>query len=223
METQAADLTVAVQDYLKAIYALESEGERVTTSALATRMGVRAPVGDGDDEAPRRPRSRRARAIPGRRPDGRRGSAARSRCSVTTACSRATSSTASGSPSTRCTRRPSSSSMRSRRSSRRRSTPTSGSRRTTRTATRSPIASFAWRRSPAAGRCSICRRTGGRWSPACPTENPELLRYLAELGLLPGSDVEVVSQAPFGGPVTVRTESGDHAISRELAARIGTA
>ena len=43
MGTQAADLTVAVQDYLKAIYALETEGERVTTSALAVRMGVRAP------------------------------------------------------------------------------------------------------------------------------------------------------------------------------------
>jgi len=43
MSTQAADLTVAVQDYLKAIYALESSEERVTTSALAGRMGVSAP------------------------------------------------------------------------------------------------------------------------------------------------------------------------------------
>ena len=43
METQTADLTVAVQDYLKAIYALESAGERVTTSALAARMSVSAP------------------------------------------------------------------------------------------------------------------------------------------------------------------------------------
>ena len=43
MGTQTADLTVAVQDYLKAIYALDSAGERVTTSALAGRMGVSAP------------------------------------------------------------------------------------------------------------------------------------------------------------------------------------
>ena len=43
MGTQAPELTVAVQDYLKAIYALESEGERVTTSALAVRVGVSAP------------------------------------------------------------------------------------------------------------------------------------------------------------------------------------
>src|SRR5206468_5765089 len=38
-----ADLTSAVQDYLKAIYALESAGDRVTTSALAQRMGVSPP------------------------------------------------------------------------------------------------------------------------------------------------------------------------------------
>ena len=43
MRTPAPDLTVAVQDYLKAIYVLETAGERVTTSALASRMGVSAP------------------------------------------------------------------------------------------------------------------------------------------------------------------------------------
>src|SRR5688572_8061413 len=43
METQTADLTVAVQDYLKAIYALEAAGQKATTSALAARMGVSAP------------------------------------------------------------------------------------------------------------------------------------------------------------------------------------
>jgi len=56
-----------------------------------------------------------------------------------------------------------------------------------------------------------------------PDGNPELLRYLAELRLVPGSEVEVVFQAPFAGPVTVRTESGSHAISRELADSIGAA
>ena len=43
MRSPSPDLTVAVQDYLKAIYVLESSGERVTTSALAQRMGVSAP------------------------------------------------------------------------------------------------------------------------------------------------------------------------------------
>ena len=53
-----------------------------------------------------------------------------------------------------------------------------------------------------------------------PDDDPELLRYLTELGLVPGSSVELVASAPFGGPITVRTEQGDHAIARELALRI---
>src|ERR671936_133725 len=43
MGTETADLSVAVQDYLKAIYRLESSGRRVTTSALAAQMRVSAP------------------------------------------------------------------------------------------------------------------------------------------------------------------------------------
>jgi DtxR family transcriptional regulator, Mn-dependent transcriptional regulator len=53
-----------------------------------------------------------------------------------------------------------------------------------------------------------------------PDGDPELLRYLAELGLVPGADVELLAHAPFDGPVTVRTTAGEHAISRELADRI---
>ncbi len=56
-----------------------------------------------------------------------------------------------------------------------------------------------------------------------PDGDSELLRYLGELGLVPEASVEVVAQAPFGGPVTVRTASGEHAISRELADRIAAA
>jgi DtxR family Mn-dependent transcriptional regulator len=54
-----------------------------------------------------------------------------------------------------------------------------------------------------------------------PDGDPDLLRYLRELGLVPGSGIEVVALAPFGGPVTIRTDSGDTAISRELARSIG--
>jgi DtxR family transcriptional regulator, Mn-dependent transcriptional regulator len=53
-----------------------------------------------------------------------------------------------------------------------------------------------------------------------PDGDPELLRYLGALGLVPGSEVELVAFAPFGGPVTVRTDTGERAISRELADRI---
>jgi DtxR family Mn-dependent transcriptional regulator len=53
-----------------------------------------------------------------------------------------------------------------------------------------------------------------------PDRDAELLRYLAGIGLVPGASVEVVLQAPFGGPVTVRTDEGRHALARELAAAI---
>jgi DtxR family Mn-dependent transcriptional regulator len=56
-----------------------------------------------------------------------------------------------------------------------------------------------------------------------PDGDAELLRYLHHLGLLPGSTIEVAAHAPFGGPVTVRTDAGEHAISRELAGSIGVA
>ena len=43
MEDPGKELTNAVEDYLKAVYALATEGKRATTSALAERMGVSAP------------------------------------------------------------------------------------------------------------------------------------------------------------------------------------
>jgi DtxR family Mn-dependent transcriptional regulator len=54
-----------------------------------------------------------------------------------------------------------------------------------------------------------------------PDSDRELLHYLDELGLVPGERVEVTRAAPFGGPITVRARGADHAISRELAGRIG--
>jgi DtxR family transcriptional regulator, Mn-dependent transcriptional regulator len=54
-----------------------------------------------------------------------------------------------------------------------------------------------------------------------PDGDAELLRYLGELGLVPGETVTVRSVEPFGGPVTVTTGRGERPISRELAARIG--
>jgi DtxR family transcriptional regulator, Mn-dependent transcriptional regulator len=52
-------------------------------------------------------------------------------------------------------------------------------------------------------------------------DDTDLLRYLLELGLRPGASVEVVSTAPFGGPIVVASEGGEHPISLELASRIG--
>jgi DtxR family Mn-dependent transcriptional regulator len=54
-----------------------------------------------------------------------------------------------------------------------------------------------------------------------PDDNEDVLQYLAGLDLVPGQPVEIILAAPFNGPLTVRSSSGDHAISRELAAEIG--
>jgi DtxR family Mn-dependent transcriptional regulator len=54
-----------------------------------------------------------------------------------------------------------------------------------------------------------------------PDRDAALLSYLVELGLVPGSVVALVGHAPFGGPTTVRTDSGEHAIGRELASAVG--
>jgi DtxR family Mn-dependent transcriptional regulator len=53
-----------------------------------------------------------------------------------------------------------------------------------------------------------------------PDSDSELLRYLDELGLVPGGTVELRSAAPFEGPLTVRARGREHAISRELGLRI---
>lgn len=51
-------------------------------------------------------------------------------------------------------------------------------------------------------------------------EDPELLRYLGSLGLVPGTAVEVQSIAPFGGPLLVRVDGCQYALGREVAGKI---
>jgi len=50
--------------------------------------------------------------------------------------------------------------------------------------------------------------------------DPELLRYLEELGLLPMVTIEVMGKQPFNGPLTVRVGDAQHALGRELASNI---
>jgi DtxR family Mn-dependent transcriptional regulator len=54
-----------------------------------------------------------------------------------------------------------------------------------------------------------------------PDRDRQLLRYLSNLGLLPGRAVEMLSAAPFGGPLVVLAGGVQCVISRELAALIG--
>ena len=53
-----------------------------------------------------------------------------------------------------------------------------------------------------------------------PDGDPELLRYLAELGIVPTEPVVVISRAPFDGPLTVEVGGRAHALSTALAQRI---
>lgn len=56
-----------------------------------------------------------------------------------------------------------------------------------------------------------------------PDGDGAVLRYLGDLELVPGAQVEIVLKAPFGGPVTVRVQGADHALARDLAGSIGVA
>jgi DtxR family Mn-dependent transcriptional regulator len=49
------------------------------------------------------------------------------------------------------------------------------------------------------------------------TEDPARLRYLAEQGLVPGTILTVSDRQPFNGPTTVALEAGTRVVGRELA------
>jgi DtxR family transcriptional regulator, Mn-dependent transcriptional regulator len=53
-----------------------------------------------------------------------------------------------------------------------------------------------------------------------PDGDGELLRYLATLTLLPGERVELLKAAPFGGPLMIRANGREIALSRQLGAQI---
>ena len=221
MSTQTTDLTVAVQDYLKAIYALESAGERVTTSALASRMGVSAPSATAMtkrlaelglvERAPYRGVSlteegrlgalevlRHHRLLErylvdrlGLSLDEVHVEADRLEHALSEELE-AKIDAELGYP--------------------------------THDPHGDPIPDRELRVSEDGGRTLCDLEVGDRATVSrVPDADPELLRYLDGLGLVPGSTAELISFAPFGGPVTVRTSTGEHAISLDLADRIATA
>lgn len=53
-----------------------------------------------------------------------------------------------------------------------------------------------------------------------PEENPELLRFLVEQGILPGKMVTVVEASPHRGIITIKTEQGEESLGYGVAARI---
>lgn len=48
-------------------------------------------------------------------------------------------------------------------------------------------------------------------------ERPDLLRYLASLGLIPGATIEVEEKAPFEGPIMVKVMGATYALGRSVA------
>jgi len=198
MRTDTPDRTVAVQDYLKAIYALESSGARVTTSALATRMNVRAPSATAMTK--RLAELGLVERLPYRgvalTDAGRLGLSLDEVHVEADRLEHALSEELEakidqelGYP--------------------------------THDPHGDPIPDRDLRVQPARA-TSLAELEPGRRATVSqvPDGDPALLRYLAELGLVPGRTVELVALAPFSGPITVRTEHGEHAISRELALSI---
>jgi DtxR family Mn-dependent transcriptional regulator len=47
--------------------------------------------------------------------------------------------------------------------------------------------------------------------------DPSMLRYLAELGITPGAQFEIVDRQPFGGPLYARFDSQVHVLGGDLA------
>jgi DtxR family Mn-dependent transcriptional regulator len=221
METWAADLTVAVQDYLKAIYALESEGERVTTSALATRMGVRAPSVTAMTKrladlglVERAPYRGVVLTEAGQR--GALEVLRHHRLLESYLVDRLGLGLDQVHAEAELLEHALSEELEAKIDAEL-GFPTHDPHG-------DPIPDRELRLEHRSGRTLADLVPGEQVAVArVPDGDPELLRYLSELGLVPGSNVEIVAYAPFAGPVTVRTERGDHAISLELADRIRAA
>jgi len=221
MPAQTPDLTVAVQDYLKAIYALEAEGQRVTTSALARRMGVSAPSTTAMTKrlaelglVERLPY--RGVALTGA---GRRGALEvlrHHRLLERYLVDRLGLSLDEVHAEAELLEHALSEELEARIDAEL-GFPTHDPHG-------DPIPDRDLRVVRGDDRTLLDLEPGARASISrVPDGDSALLRYLGELGIVPGSDLELVDYAPFGGPVTVRTNRGEHAISRELADRIAAA
>jgi DtxR family Mn-dependent transcriptional regulator len=51
-------------------------------------------------------------------------------------------------------------------------------------------------------------------------DDPEMLRYLGELAIVPGAEIIVLSKAPYDGPITLRVSGAQLAIGPALAAQV---
>ena len=70
--------------------------------------------------------------------------------------------------------------------------------------------------------CPLAELTAGQTARVLrvPERDPDLLQYLATLGLEPEATVQVEAVAPFQGPLTVQVGEAQHVLGRELALQI---
>ena len=221
MPAQSPDLSVAVQDYLKAIYALESAGERVTTSALARRMNVSAPSTTAMTKrladlglVERLPYRGVALTDAGRK--GALEVLRHHRLLELYLVDRLGLSLDEVHAEAELLEHALSEELEARIDAEL-GFPTHDPHG-------DPIPDSKLRVVHGSDRTLLDLEPGARAAISrVPDGDSDLLRYLGELGIVPGSDLELVAYAPFGGPVTVRTKRGEHAISREHADRIAAA
>ena len=220
-QRQTPDLTVAVQDYLKAIYDTRVGRRACHDVGARPAHGRQRAVGDRDDEAPRRARPRRARAYRGvaLTEAGRRGALEvlrHHRLLERYLVDRLGLSLDAVHAEAELLEHALSEELEAK-IDEELGFPTHDPHG-------DPIPDRDLRVVHAVDRTLLDLEPGARASISrVPDGDSELLRYLGELGLVPGSTLELVAYAPFGGPVTVRTQRGEHAISRELADRIAAA
>jgi DtxR family Mn-dependent transcriptional regulator len=221
MRAPPTDLTVAAQDYLKAIYVLESSGERATTSALARHMGVSAPSATAMTK--RLDELGLVERLPYRgvalTDEGRRGAlevVRHHRLLERYLVDRLGLSLDEVHAEAELLEHALSDELEAKIDAEL-GFPTHDPHG-------DPIPDSELRLVHGENRSLLDLEPGARGSIArVPDGDSELLRYLGELGIVPDASVEMLAHAPFGGPVTVRTSSGEHAISRELADRIAAA
>ncbi len=50
--------------------------------------------------------------------------------------------------------------------------------------------------------------------------DPEVLRYLAEIGIFPDVEIKVLKKSPFHGPIHIEVNKSEHTLSEELANQV---
>jgi DtxR family Mn-dependent transcriptional regulator len=84
-----------------------------------------------------------------------------------------------------------------------------------------PIPNARLKLQPAKTRPLTALEPGARATvTSIPDGDPALLRYLVSLALLPGQPVTLIEAAPFSGPLTVQVDGRETTISVQLAAQI---